>query len=504
MRYRYFVNVILILLGLSLHSYAEAAQYRDGQLFLEVLLSSGSHIGLVPEDGVAGQVSVSEQMSPISRTLKTDLDIRFANPATDNLWGFLNRSEPWQDGSDGVLREYFAWEDSCLVIKRENLVFEGTTFPDLDKARRYARETGIPDKQIQSIPITNATVKITSAESPDSYFETPLLIHSDAPLYIGGVKLGFSGDFILKAVGGSLVLTHLLPLEEYIAGVIQNEIGSNAPPEALKAQSVAARTHALGLLLYNRHTSDGYDLCNTTHCQVYKGKHLLNEVILAAVGETAGEVLVSEGKIADATYHSACGGKTDSSAAIWNGTPLPFLQGVTCIEAAQDLDLSQEASARRWISTPLDFPGMSSWERSALSWQTSISSQALARNVGLSWIERIVINKRGSSGRITDMSFYGSGTARLTSEYKIRQAFGGAKSSFFYINGPYTQARNGGTLIYPGSTIVLHGRGSGHGVGMCQVGALRMAREGSDYRSILSHYYPGTITYSDWNQYGKN
>src|SRR5690606_27787494 len=114
------------------------------------------------------------------------------------------------------------------------------------------------------------------------------------------------GEFVLKVRDGKLVLNQILPLEEYIAGVIPNEIGNNSPLEALKAQAVAARTHAVSLLLYNRHSKDGYDLCSSTHWQVYKAKHLRTERIEEAVMQSAGEVIVTEDRVADATYHSSC------------------------------------------------------------------------------------------------------------------------------------------------------------------------------------------------------
>ncbi len=311
------------------------------------------------------------------------------------------------------------------------------------------------------------------------------------------------------------MLTHLLPLEDYVAGVIANEIGSSAPLEAMKAQAWRPG-HGRELLRATHHNSrekacllksaakkplikkDGYDLCTTTHCQVYKGKHLQNERVRAAATDTAGEILIREGRIADATYHSCCGGRTDSSKAIWDGASLPHLSGVLCDEAAAGYNLSAEVDARRWISVAGSKTGGSAWEASASAWIKQLGRRELAKNVGLSDIEHLVINRRGSSGRITDITFYGEKAVRYTSEYKIRQAFGGAKSSFFFIEGGFVLADNGGVVIYPLGTVSIKGRGSGHGVGMCQVGALRKARSGEDYRQILFHYYPGTEIGTNW------
>ncbi len=504
MRYVIIVKALLCLLWCIPLSSIYAAENRDGQLWLEVLLASGTQMNISSLDETPPLLYVSERNSPISRELAGNLSIKLLNEDKLAYWGFLNGTEPWTGESEGVLKEYFAWEDSTLVIKRENLVYAEESFSVRDNARRYALEAGIPEQLITPIPLINATVRITVAGGGEYYFETPLSIHSAAPVRVGSVQLGYEGEFVLKTVQDRIVVTHLLPLEDYIAGVIQNEIGEQAPLEALKVQAVAARTHAVSLLLYNRHTSDGYDLCNSTHCQVYKGKYLLNETVRAAVDSTHCEVLLINGRIADATYHSACGGKTDSSAAIWNGAPLPHLMGVNCIDAAAGLDLSDESQARRWIDTELAFPGMSSWEKASLSWSKTISRQALAANLGMKYVSRIVINQRGNSGRITDITFHGSKTVRLTSEYKIRQAFGSAMSSFFYIRGNYVPL-SGGRAEIPSlsSSVTIKGKGSGHGVGMCQVGTLRQARAGADYRDILAHYYPGTVISSHWMNSGR-
>nr|MBP7310892.1 SpoIID/LytB domain-containing protein [Candidatus Cloacimonadota bacterium] len=260
---------------------------------------------------------------------------------------------------------------------------------------------------------------------------------------------------------------------------------------------VAARTHAVSLLLNNRHKADGYDLCNGTHCQVYKGEYLSNPTILQAVNDTAGEVLFIGDQVADATYHSSCGGKTDSSAAIWKGKPLEHLNGVTCIAEADSLDLKSEDGARLWIDTKTATVGMSSWERGALSWEKSISKAKLAANAGLSSLNKIEILSRGRSGRILSMRLYGNKTTQLDNEYKIRQVFGNLLSSCFYIKGNF-QNHNGTITIFPRASLSLKGKGAGHGVGMCQVGTLRMAREGVAYIDILEHYYPGTTISNEW------
>ncbi|HPV14535.1 MAG TPA: SpoIID/LytB domain-containing protein [Candidatus Cloacimonadota bacterium] len=465
-----------------------AAELKDNALYLEVLLAEGKSLNLKSRDSNPALLTITEVNSPIERQVQGNtFSISFMNRDKLPFWGFLNCIEPiglHSMDDENVIRQTIVWEDGKLKLKNERMIFEPISFGNKEEALLYASETGIPAQQIRAIPMINATVKISTG-ADDYYFETPLRIKSAKDIQVGGLNLGFSGEFILKAMGEKLVFTQFLSLEDYVGGVIQNEIGSSAPMEALKTQAVAARTHAIKLLLYNRHTADGYDLCNNTHCQVYKGQYLSNTNIHTAVSETAGEVLTLDGVLADATYHSSCGGKTDSSTNIWRSTPLDHLMGVTCISDCDSLDLSTESGTKAWLIITLSDPEASSWEKATLNWSRQISRSKLAKNLGLNSISNIEILKRGHSGRIILMKITGNKTVTLNSEYKIRQAFGNLPSSFFYITSF-------------GSTISLKGKGSGHGVGMCQVGVLRLARTGWKYPQILEKYYPGTMISRDW------
>lgn len=474
-----------LLIMLIICTWLSAAEIRDGSLYLEVNLHTASSMDL-PE----GEYSFCDASGLFCQDLQGKLSISILKDSHESRFGIVERIEETElsECEDAQNKVYFDWEGAYLVIKQENRYFFPQSFGTIEQAKAYALALGLPERRIEEIPIVNSSIVITDAAGEARYFESPVKIAADQ-LWIG--DLCYEGEFILKEVDHQLVINQILPLEEYIAGVIPNEIGNNSPMQALKAQAVAARTHAVNLLLYNRHAKDGYDLCNSTHCQVYKGKHLRNSAIAEAVSETAAEIMVTGDRVVDSTYHSSCGGKTDSSQAIWNGAYLPQLSGSLCIPEASKYDLSTEAGAANWINTQVDTENMSSWERSALNWQRSIDRKELAQNLGLSSITSIRIVKRGESGRILELLI--NDTHRLQGEYKIRQAFNMLPSSFFYFaNNP------GKTLVHPGKRITIKGRGSGHGVGMCQVGALRKARAGSDYREILQTYYPQTKITTVW------
>jgi SpoIID/LytB domain protein len=473
--------LILILIS----SMLSAAEFRDGTLYLEINLATDKRIEIS-----ANTTYISDDSGLFGRELAGNIAFELQTGANESRFGILD----WvQDAGpdaplNGVSSKSFAWEEGHLVLRHEMHYFLPQSFSDKNRALDYAHALGALPLNVREIPIVNPRIKVTDRSGVEHYFESPLRILCDQ-LWLG--DLVYDSEFILKVVDGKLVLNHLLPLEEYIAGVVPNEIGNYSPMEALKAQAVAARSHAVSLLLYNRHLSDGYDLCNSTHCQVYKGRYLRNEEIELAVNGTSYEIMVVEDRVADATYHSSCGGKTDSSRAIWNGAYIPHLGGSICIPAADRFDLTNESGAARWIESPVDTSGMSSWERGTLNWQRSISSADLAKNLGIKNIRSIRIIKRGESGRI--LSLLINSDHRIDGEYRIRQAFGMLPSSFFYFTG-----HAGKTLIYPDRKITLKGRGSGHGVGMCQVGALRMARSGSSYAEILQTYYPSTRLSTQW------
>lgn len=477
-----------------------AAEIRNGSLWLEISLHHSSQVNIRQ----TGSANLTDDSGIYSRDVSSDIDIRISGSPVSH-YGIIDRvvtaELDYSDSDDYSSRSFFAWEDSTLAIKEEHIYLLDMSFTTEEAATSFARENRIASTMVYNVPMSGSTLEITDSSGRKLYFESPVRLRANSPLSFDNSGLKYSGEFIIKVIGNQIQVNHLINLENYLAGVVQNEIGNGAPLEALKAQAVAARSHAVSMLLYNRHKNDGYDLCNGTHCQVYKGEYLQNANILEAVLSTGGEILSYNGRAIDATYHSACGGKTDSSQLIWRGTPTPYLMGVTCIDDADNLDLSREDDARRWINTSTNSSGMSSWERASQTWTRSIRLSTLASNLGLSSISRAEILARGQSGRILSIRFTGSSSKTVTGEYQIRRAFGSLPSSLFFIDGRYSINSNGNAVYELGANLRIKGKGSGHGVGMCQVGALRMSRDGADYREILSHYYPGTLLRTDWLNY---
>ncbi|MDD2683445.1 MAG: SpoIID/LytB domain-containing protein [Candidatus Cloacimonetes bacterium] len=479
-------RILLILLLLMTLVYA--AEFRDDVLYLEINLASGTTLQLSTGNG---SIELSDESMLFNRRIKGQFQVSVVNPEVTSVYGILNREKPEIISDDAIVAQSFAWEDDHLVLKHELQYFYPYSFNSLDSARVFADEYGFPYSNIMAIPIVNSTLMVEDSQGQISYYESPLRLKSTENLIVN--ELPYADEFVLEIAQGKLNLNQIVALEEYIAGVLPNEIGPSSPLEALKAQAVAARTHAVSLLLNNRHRDQGYDLCSSTHCQVYKGRHLRNENIEEAVMQTAAEILTLDGRVADATYHSSCGGKTDSSVNIWNGAPLAHLSGATCYSDAENYDLSTEKGATSWINHKLDTSDMSSWEKASISWRRNISRATLSQNTGVKNLHSVQILARGNSGRILKLKLIGDNELILDGEFKIRQAFGNLPSSFFSILGARLQDK-----IMLSSSIDLAGRGSGHGVGLCQMGTLRKARAGSTYSDILQNYYPNTIIFTDW------
>lgn len=300
-----------------------------------------------------------------------------------------------------------------------------------------------------------------------------------------------------------LTVVNVLPVEAYIAGVASSEMHADFPLEALKAQAVAARS-ALWSRLGTRHVADGFDLCADVHCQVYGGITWDNENARHAVAATAGLVLSRGGRAVDAAYHGVCGGHTESNEAVWKGAAQPHLRGVFDGDGRPDMlgeTLTQEDHVTRWIdSQPPVYCNLATGSARALDygrkyfrWEISASRETLQQQIAKSTSENfgdlidLVPLQRGRSGRLRRLKVVGTlRSFEISSELAIRRSLSASTlwSSCFVID---RETRNG-TL----EKLTFRGAGWGHGVGMCQVGALTMAGRGMTFVAILQHYYRGT------------
>jgi stage II sporulation protein D len=289
---------------------------------------------------------------------------------------------------------------------------------------------------------------------------------------------------VLPAPGGVTVVNRLY-MDDYLRGVVPLEIGRGRTEDeraAVEAQAVAARSYAYTHLVSERTRS--YDMVATVLDQVYGGADAETELGDRAVQGTTRLVLTYGGRIVNAPYHSTCGGSTAAASEVWHEGDEPYLVPVSDrIPGTVDRFYCDPSPTFRW-AREYDQRSL----RAALD--RYLRNYAAVSSGGVGTVRSVEIESRTPSGRVRTL---GIGTSR--GHYTLRgndirfvfRSAGGEilNSTYFSVESE----QESGEL----SELVIRGSGNGHGIGMCQWGAIGRARAGADYRSILRTYYPGTI-----------
>ncbi len=261
----------------------------------------------------------------------------------------------------------------------------------------------------------------------------------------------------LTVVDKGILVVNQLPLEEYLVGLINCEISSAWPIDAVKAQAIIARTYALNRKMA-RITSQ-YHLESSVIDQVYEGCLIEDSRARRAVFETEGEVLTFGGAIIQAFYHSSCGGRTEASENVW-GAAVSYLKGVDCQYC-------------------LTSPTATTWEYKISLKEIEERLRAAGHKVsGLYDIKPGPVNSRGRHKQVVLLASKGSSSIS-GDQFRKAVGYGAIKSTRF-------------TLKNSRNEISFSGSGNGHGVGLCQWGAKQRALDGFTSGEILAYYYPGT------------
>lgn len=346
----------------------------------------------------------------------------------------------------------------------------------------------------------------------------------------------FGGSLVILRRPGLLTAVNVIGVEEYLKSVISSEMSAQAAPELLRAHAVISRSWVLSQLEHkdddtvdlpdDRHEDDEerimwydrsehklFDVCADDHCQRYQGvTRQTTRAAAEAVDSTRGEVLHSaEGDLCDARFSKCCGGVFEQFSNCWQPVDYSYLRPLRDLpnEAENDFpDLTVERNAEQWIlSSPpslcntADVPALdralNGYDRETpdfYRWTVTYNRDELAsivrRRTGIDFGDIIDLEPvtRGPSGRLTRLRITGTKQSMVIGkELEIRRSLSEThlKSSAFIV-----ERRDIGADGVP-ATIVLHGAGWGHGVGLCQIGAAMMAEQGYDYVQILLHYYYG-------------
>ncbi len=318
----------------------------------------------------------------------------------------------------------------------------------------------------------------------------------------------YRGEFLVRPTpgGGGLTLVNNLDLESYLRGVVPWEIGRHERNRlsALEAQAVAARTYTLSHL--GTRKSRGFDLYASVQDQVYKGSADEDPLCNFAVENTAGLVLRFEGQEIEAYYSACCGGVSSNIEEVWARGPKPYLiskpdspggdEEAYCstsrhfhwreVWTAKRLEEIMQKSLPEYVKY-MTQPGRTDWAGPVFSPRDG--SASADRPGGLRNLE---ILSRTTSGRVAQLAVTTDAGVYHVRGDRVRWVLKPSDGNPFILRSAMFEVelvRDGDHLV----EVAARGRGYGHGIGLCQTGALVMAEQGNNVREILAHYYPGAV-----------
>lgn len=291
----------------------------------------------------------------------------------------------------------------------------------------------------------------------------------------------YRGDLSISATDTGLLVVNQLPMDSYLRGVVPLEIGNRTAAEmaAVQAQAIAARTYAYKHLIATR----AFDMYSTVQDQVYGGVDAEKPQSDEAITSTADVVVLYNGQPITTPYHSTCGGSTAAISEVWYDQPdQPYLRAVSDRIPGTSHFYCDPSPRFSWTQS-YDGAGLRAVMEKYLAAYTNAPKANLGKITG------VRTQGKTQSGRIAALIIQTeSGSYTLKGNdirFVLRDPKGTILNSTFF---DYTASTNGGEV----SNLTISGRGYGHGIGMCQWGAIGRARAGQDYRTILETYYPGT------------
>lgn len=348
----------------------------------------------------------------------------------------------------GVLRDYdtkraiFAYNEGSYTI-----IGDSTNFGAI-----------LPNEFVDVIYKSNQRIELKKGVTSLGFFKKITLMETKAGFSISITgkepvikERKYKNDIEITADAKALVIVNIVDFNNYLSGVVESEGGGGKELEYYKVQALMSRTYALKYI--NKHQSEGFSLCDRVHCQAYHSMVRFTPSIETAVKTTEGIVMEDENnQLVDAYFHANCGGQTSEPEYVWN-TNVPYLntfRDTFCIYTKQ------------------------------ATWEKRVTQQKWADFLVKKYNYPINDTVYGplvfTFNQPERLAFYHSSALGIPLR-DLRTEFG-LKSTFFN--------------TYPeGLDVVVQGRGYGHGVGLCQEGAMRMARYGYNFQQIAVYYFPG-------------
>lgn len=328
---------------------------------------------------------------------------------------------------------------------------------------------------------------------------------------------GFQYD---RVNGNDLTVVNMVKLDDYVKGVVPYEMSPSWPVEALKAQALCARNYAVNS--QGKHASQGFDLCNTTDCQVYQGTASANANSDRAVEDTSGQYILYNGEIAEVFYHASSGGSTEDSENIWSAA-VPYLRGVEDTYLTNPIQWSATLTCEQAAQILRDKGYSVSGVTDIYVSQTSSHGNVIGLTVERQGDSPLVFSKEQARTILNSSS---QGVSILSHRYTISGSGGGGGSGSIAINdqmvnsldglyaigsgGKIAELDSGGITVITGSgqqsletmtrtanasgsggTFTITGTGNGHHIGLSQWGANGMAAADFSYQDIIKFYFTG-------------
>ena len=326
------------------------------------------------------------------------------------------------------------------------------------------------------------------------------------------IPISIKGSINIKNIDGCLFLVNEVGMEDYLMSVATSEMSGECPEALLEAQTIAARSWLMASE-EQKHKDLGIDACNDDCCQRYQGIKNISAKAKSAALNTRGKFVIYNNEICDTRYSKSCGGISENNENVWGDNPKEYLRAIFDGRSGNVPDFSDEEQLNKWIFEPPDcycnneyiskselkrFLGSVDESGDYFRWEITYSNEQLTKiinkklNESFDSIESLIPMKRGLSGRIMSLTIYGKKDQKehktlVDSEYDIRKTL---HPEFLYSSAFVINANSDSQSC--AEKITLSGAGWGHGAGLCQIGALRMAIIGNSSEKILKHYFSST------------
>ncbi len=368
------------------------------------------------------------------------------------------------------------------IKQNNNILFEGEKNTQYQISYNNHTFYVLKNGKILEIMSTNQKINITT-ENNNNLFAIYDIKFAQNYFWGGKENRQYRGDIYLNPVTNNRFdLLNYIDLTSYMLSVVPSEMPASWPAEALKAQSVVARTYILNNL--NRHSDEAYDLCASVHCIVYSGASNENKNTTEAIIATKNEVITHNDRIIDAVFSSNSGGYTEASENVWINS-LPYLKAVnTSNQNNYEFPLAPYQIEEWFIEIPESYSNNKYTTQSSYRWVKNIDLEKLKQRHNLEGLNKVYVSNRTTTGTVKEIVIEGQNDSITVSNSSIRRALTGLKSNKFILKNIYYKNEL--------ESLIIFGAGWGHSVGMDQSAAAGMAVDGKDYKTIINKFYLDT------------